>query len=101
MTKEQNSILLNLNQKDVEELEKRADVEVEDSKEVHFDSSIPSGSMCFDDVEMEEVMAKEYPDMYTQFNTNNGIQIFTTGHYETSEECLRNKKENSKGKENE
>lgn len=63
LTKEQIAILLNQNKDDVEELERHVDKEVEDVGDAKGDQGIPFGDTHNDDVEMEDIMAEEYPDM--------------------------------------
>lgn len=65
LIKEQIVILHNLNKEDVEELERQEDFEVEDTKELRFDRSVPFGNMNYDDADMEHVTYEEYPDLYT------------------------------------
>lgn len=94
--KGQIAILLNLNVEAVDEPERQEDLEVEDSEELCFDMNAPTGNTSYDDdfVEMEDVTAVEYSEMYTQANNgDDGIPFIATEHFEAAEECVKKRKE--------
>lgn len=77
----------------MDRLDKEDDVEFMDDEEVRFDMSISIGNTSFkyEDVEVEDATADEYPDMYTQSNTYEGFPFFTTKYYQAAEERLEKK----------